>query len=277
MVSLSRNFNTTSGGATFFSDSANMEDQEHLQPHLESYKIFKPLRTILPASVQFVATFVVLVTALVFVNLDILQPDEESNKCRSYFIVLYMHVAFWFLTTFIDYILKKKHHELRLNGYLEFYKKTYMHHRLPFYVVSLWTCILLLLQTIMQHYYSNNFAEHCVWKDNLTITPLNSIFAVIFLEACVLLVINFIYIVRVKRFNNLKLLPDVQKEEWQACSTNEGFAENVVGYRQDDEHMKDFVEKQADLIRYLKEHNNRLSEKIMVLNAQMQARSRPAN
>lgn len=50
-----------------------------------------------------------------------------------------------------------------------------------------------------------------------------------------------------KRFNNLKLLPDVQKEEWQACSTNEGFAENVVGYRQDDEHMKDFVEKQVSV------------------------------
>lgn len=43
------------------------------------------------------------------------------------------------------------------------------------------------------------------------------------------------------------MLPDVQKEEWQACSTNEGFAENEVGYRQDDEHMKDFVEKQVSV------------------------------
>ncbi|GLV36642.1 uncharacterized protein CBL_07861 [Carabus blaptoides fortunei] len=271
MVSLSRNFNTTSGGATFFSDSANMEDREHLQPHLESYKIFKPLRTIPAASVLLVASFALEVTAII---LAILHPDEQS-KCRSYFIVLYIHVALWFLTLFIDYFVKRKHHELRLNGYLEFYKKTYIHHRLSFYVVSLWTCVLLLLQTIMQHYYPDNFAEQCIRKDLLT--PLNYICAVITLEVCVLFGITTNYIVKVQKFNKLKILPDVQKEEWQACSTNEGIAGNEVGYRQQGDRMNDFVEKQADLIRYLKEHNNRLSEKVMILNAQVQARSRPAN
>lgn len=88
--------------------------------------------------------------------------------------------------------MKKKHHELRLNGYLEFYKKTYTHHRLPLYIVSLWNCVILLLQTLMQHFYADDFAEQCVRKD--LFTPLNYICAIITLEVCVLFGISTSYI-----------------------------------------------------------------------------------
>lgn len=268
MVSLSRNTNLTAGGATFFGDSVGTDDREHLQPHLESYKIFKPLTTTPLISLHLLATLTLEITAIVLASLH---PDEQS-KCRSYFVLLYIHVSLWFLTLFIDCFVKKKHHELRLNGYLEFYKKTYTHHRLPLYIVSLWNCVILLLQTLMQHFYADDFAEQCVRKD--LFTPLNYICAIITLEVCVLFGISTSYIVKVRKFNKQRSLPDVQKEEWAACSTNEGFTEGEIGYRQQGDRTRDFIEKQADLIRYLKEHNNRLSEKIMILNAQMQARGR---
>lgn len=38
-----------------------------------------------------------------------------------------------------------------------------------------------------------------------------------------------------------------------------------------DAETNDLLEKQADLINYLKDHNNRLNQKLMTLNAQVRA------
>lgn len=79
-----------------------------------------------------------------------------------------------------------------MNGYLDFYKNIYNHHRLPFYIVSLWNASLLFLQTIMQHLYPENFADYCLKSGWLT--PLNSLLAVITVEVCILLGISTNYI-----------------------------------------------------------------------------------
>lgn len=79
------------------------------------------------------------------------------------------------------------------------------------------------------------------------------------------------FLVRVYNFNKTEPLPDVQREDWTACSTSDGFANQTeLGYRPNGDRVSDFIEKQCDLIRYLKEHNNRLSEKLMLLNALVQ-------
>lgn len=75
-----------------------------------------------------------------------------------------------------------------------------------------------------------------------------------------------------RRFNKIKPPPDVQREEWNACSSSDSFAQGEIGYRQMGDKVYDFLEKQADMIRHLKEHNARLGEKLMILNAQLQAR-----
>lgn len=88
--------------------------------------------------------------------------------------------------------MRQQHHELRMNGYLDLYKKLYNSHRLPFYIVSLWNATILVLQTLMQHFYPDNFAKFCIEGDKLS--PMNSLCAIITLEVCILFGISTSYI-----------------------------------------------------------------------------------
>lgn len=74
---------------------------------------------------------------------------------------------------------------------------------------------------------------------------------------------------KVHKFNRQQAPPDVQREEWNACANPETIE---VGAPMAGERLQDFLQKQADLIRFLKEHNAKLGEKIMILSAQMQTR-----
>lgn len=49
-----------------------------------------------------------------------------------------------------------------MNGYLEFYKQTQIHYRLPFYTVSLINTALMFVQAFVQHFYQENFTDHCL-------------------------------------------------------------------------------------------------------------------
>lgn len=49
-----------------------------------------------------------------------------------------------------------------MNGYLEFYKQTQLHHRLPFYTVSLINTALMFVQGFIQHFYQDNFTDRCL-------------------------------------------------------------------------------------------------------------------
>lgn len=258
--------NTNAGGATFFSESTNMDD-DYLQPILESYGRFKPLRTIPSFSFHLLGALAIEIAAIV---IAIKHPDEKT-KCTEYFILIYAHVAFWFFTLILDQIVRLKHYALRMNGYLDFYKKTQVHHRLPLYIVSLWNAGILLLQALMQHYYEDGFAEKCIKAGVLS--PVSYFLALMTVEICVIFGVNIDYIVKVRRFNKQQSPPDVQKEEWNACSNENSFVQNEVGVRQMGDKAFDFIEKQADMIRHLKDHNARLGEKLMVLNAQLQARN----
>lgn len=268
MVSLSRSDNTNAGGATFFSDSANMEEREYLQPILESYGIFKPINTGIIFTLH---TLFIVSLDIAAIVLAIIEPDETS-KCQEFFIIVYIHVALWFFTLILDQVVRMRHYKLRMNGYLDFYKKTQLHHRLPLYVVSLWNAAILLIQTVMQHYYPDDFAERCL--KNGVLSPRGYICALITIEMCVLLGVNVNYLYKIRRFNKQKPPPDVQREEWNACSSTNSFAQGEIGYRNVGDKAYDFIEKQADLIRHLKDHNARLGEKLMVLNAQLQNRPR---
>ncbi|EFA05885.1 transmembrane protein 192 [Tribolium castaneum] len=263
MVSLSRSFNTNSGGATFFSESGNMGDPEHLQPILESYGTFRPLNTVPVFSLHLLFTLALEIVAIVFA----VQHPDEKYKCREYFIIIYIHAGLWFLTLIVDQIARRKHYNLRILGYLEFYNKTHIHHRLPLYVVSLWNAVIMIIQAIAQQFYPDNFAEKCI--NGGTMSPIGYLCALITFEFCLIAGININYIFKVQRFNKQKAPPDVQREEWNASMSPEA---TEIGSPLRGEKLYDFLQKQADLIRFLKEHNAKLGEKLMVLSAQMQAR-----
>ncbi|KAL3286259.1 hypothetical protein HHI36_000769 [Cryptolaemus montrouzieri] len=268
MVSLTRSINTNSGGATFFGDSDTMDNRE-LQPILETYGTFKPLKTLPVFTIHLLYTLGLEILAIVYA---IIHPDER-HRCVEYFVVIYGHIGLWFLTLLVDQITRMKHFDLRINGYLDFYNKTHVQHRLPLYVVSLWNAVIMLIQTIMQHFYPDNFEEECLKGGALS--PISYLCAFITVEFFIIAGINVDYIVKVRKFNKQRMPPDVQKEEWATVSNPEGLNQAEIGYRRLGDKLYDFIEKQADLIRYLKEHNEKLGEKIVILNAQLKNRSLP--
>lgn len=67
---------------------------EQLQPILDSYGVFKPLKTIPIFSLHLLFTVALDIVAIVYA---IIHPDEKS-KCREYFIIIYLHIGLWFFT-----------------------------------------------------------------------------------------------------------------------------------------------------------------------------------
>ena len=77
---------------------------------------------------------------------------------------------------------------------------------------------------------------------------------------------------RVRTFNKLKPQPDVTREEWLSPFTQDSYASGgEVGYRQRGSNLAELLEKQADLIRYLRDHNVKLSHQMMLLASQRRA------
>lgn len=81
-------------GATFFSESGNMADTEHLQPVIESYGTFRPLTTVPVFSLHLLFALALEIVAVVFA----VQHPDPKNKCQEYFIIIYIHAGLWFLT-----------------------------------------------------------------------------------------------------------------------------------------------------------------------------------
>ncbi|XP_023714736.1 transmembrane protein 192 isoform X2 [Cryptotermes secundus] len=272
MVSLSRNYNTSSGGGVFFSDASlsvsaagDDDDSQLLQPVLctDMAKKFTPLNTVVAVTVELFLCVTMLATAIV---LAVVWP-ENMERCAPYFIILYIHAAFWCVALIVDNHIRQKHHALRVNGYLEFYQHTHQHSRIPFYIVSLWNTVLLALSTAFSHLYKD-FRQQCNISEFLK--PVNYLCVFIAVETTVLAYFMVIYICKVIKFNRSKPPPDVQREEWMMNFIQDSYSGGEVGYRERGDHIHDLLEKQADLIRYLKDRNTKLSHKIMLLSRQIQ-------
>lgn len=85
-----------------------MEDREQLLPILDSCGVFEPLYTHKLFSVHLLFTFILDVVAIVYA---VRHPDENS-KCKEYFLILYLHVAYWFITYVSNILIKGNRHLL---------------------------------------------------------------------------------------------------------------------------------------------------------------------
>ncbi|XP_014228967.1 transmembrane protein 192 [Trichogramma pretiosum] len=265
MVSLTRPLHSSGSfqGAVFF-DNSNMDDDDCLVPvgDPREHDHFEKLDTVPMVSVPLIAGVALEITGIIFISI---WPEEE-NKCDTYFILLYLHCAFWLLIMIVDYFVKEKHHHLRISGYLDFYQSTYQHIRTPFFISSLWNAVYLLLSVILHHAHKNNYEDYC--RRSEWFTPLNYILLLTTFELMIIVPVYINYIKRVRRFNRTKPPPDVTREEWLTSFTQESFA-GEVGFEQKGLNTAELLEKQADLIRYLRDHNVKLSIRMMLLASQV--------
>ncbi|XP_052059862.1 transmembrane protein 192-like isoform X1 [Mytilus californianus] len=278
MVSLSNESRHT-GGYFFNEDgSGQNKDTEDLlseSPAL-SAELDPPFRKIhiVWAIVVEILLFTGLVIAtFVLPHISVLQPDRNATKhdgkhlgahVDEISVACYVHGGLWFVLLGFDRYLRYHHYRHRMCGYLEFYRRTRHLRKIPLMANSAGNAALLIVLKLLQNL-------------NGTHTDLY-IEIVIALEAVVAVSVLLIYLVKTVKFNSLLMSPDVAQDEMissfmQNSGTSEigfSFGCNDIGFK-DENYSDQVLEKQADMIRYLKQHNSQLGRRILALTAENNA------
>ncbi|XP_017792188.1 PREDICTED: transmembrane protein 192 [Habropoda laboriosa] len=240
-----------------------MDEEESFQPILTSQEEgehFQKLDTIPIVSVSLLFGVSLEIVGILFLSV---WPEEE-NKCDTYFIYLYLHCVYWLIVMLTDHLVKRKHFKLRIRGYFNFYQVTYRKIRAPLFIVSLWTVCYLLLAVILHHTHKVDYEQYCHASE--WFTPLNYILLLTTLEVVIIVPVYIYYIKAVLMFNRWCPLPDVAQEDWLSSFNQNSYSgSNEVGYHSRGINLEELLEKQADLIKYLKISNAKLCKRILLM------------
>uniref|UniRef100_A0A3B4WWT0 Transmembrane protein 192 n=1 Tax=Seriola lalandi dorsalis TaxID=1841481 RepID=A0A3B4WWT0_SERLL len=169
-------------------------------------------------------------------------------------VIVYGKVCLWVLVLVFTRCMQHHHSQARRRGYLRFYRETQGLNHLPLSIHSAGTTarvapLLLMYRPV----FSTRWHSHC---------SLMSLCSHVQLTEHVFCP----FLVKVMRFNREKAAPDVSQEECShtysvtSLPTETGFREGSC--------LEEVVERQADLIEYLKQHNTLLSKRLLNLTAQ---------
>lgn len=238
---------TTYGTDHFFNCQRNADSNSSISiEKMQNYSL--NLYTIHLAGIHLILSMTIFIVGI---YLELRWLSEEN--CRTYYIMIYIRCAFWVVTFVIDILVTRRHNELRRQGYHDFYRKSILTYKnAPFAIVTLWNMLIFFIQTIMSEVYDTEFPLHC--QKNIQ-SPI--IFSGI--ETILLLYFHGTYIMKVYHFNNVHLLPDALRDMEQPFIGS-------LGSTFENEKIADLLEKQADLIYYLKEQNVNLKCKLLQLN-----------
>ncbi|XP_065902661.1 transmembrane protein 192-like [Dysidea avara] len=191
------------------------------------------------------------------------KPCDSShyNSYKPDDLVAYFcigHTVLWVVISVMDRVIQWRHRIIRKRGYLMFYRKMRNIRRVPFVVVSTVTAVLLVYMSLLYQFKVGS--HHCIIDHIKAVHILEVIIGVELLISSSCLVY---YIVRTVQFNMAKMLPDVVLE------TNVGPSSMTVlppgiGFREGED-MDELLEKQADMIRYLQQHNANLERRLLYL------------
>lgn len=204
----------------------------------------------------------VCLSVVVFVLCELL--EERRTECASVLrgvdsttVVVLTKVALWIVSYMHQLYMEYHHTAAKRRGYLHFHQQTRAILHLPLLMQTLGNLfvLLLLVLTAVLDGVKKQLAVYLL----LAVLSLELLLSVIFLLS---------YIVKVVRFNTKKLCPDINQEDtFHSYLSSGGHAHTETGFR-DGSSLEEVVEKQADLIEYLKQHNTQLSKRILALIAQ---------
>lgn len=165
-------------------------------------------------------------------------------------VIVLGKVGVWLLVLLFNICVQYHHNQARNRGYLRFYRATRGLKHLPLTVHSLGNVAVLVVLS----------AE---LRSNIRVYML---LGVLGLELLVSLPCLVIYTVRVMQFNRERAGPDISQEERSHPYSHTSLP-TETGFREGSS-LEEVVEKQADLIEYLKQHNTLLSKRLLNLTAQ---------
>ncbi|KAM6940625.1 transmembrane protein 192 [Xenentodon cancila] len=165
-------------------------------------------------------------------------------------VIVFGKVCLWVLVLLFTGCVQHHHNQARSRGYLQFYRQTQGLKHLPLAIHSAGNVLLLVLLATRL-------------PQTVRIYMLLSILG---LELLVAVPCLLFYTVKVMRFNRQRAAPDVSQEELSHTYSVTSLP-TETGFRGGSS-LEEVVEKQADLIEYLKQHNTLLSKRLLNLTAQ---------
>lgn len=258
MVSLGDESHRTGGGYFFEEGPGSIQSQEHDDVTLLTLGSSSELAPKKINTTVFIILEILLLIG-VWVCSFVLPAECGGSKCgtASTVLVLYIVAAIWFVQLILDRYYRYQHYQNRLHGYLNFYRRTANIRRVPLVIASAGNAVLLIASQVL--------AEECGVQSKCG--PLNTEHyyqIIISISSAIQILLLSIYLIRTISFNRSGASPDVNQEEMVTSFLQTNSESHDIGFK--DENFTDqILERQADMIRYLKQHNMQLGKKILDL------------
>ncbi|XP_064240128.1 transmembrane protein 192 isoform X1 [Aotus nancymaae] len=225
--------------------------QAHFRPQ------FHPLPTVIIVNLLwFIHLVFVILAFLTGVLCSYPNPNEDkcpgnyTNPLKVQTVIILGKVILWILHLLLECYIQHHHSKVRNRGYNLIYRSTRHLKRLALMIHSSGNTVLLLI-LCMQHSFPEPGRLY-----------LDLILALLALELICSLMCLLIYTVKIRKFNKAKPEPDILEEEKiHAYPSN---ITSETGFRTISS-LEEVVEKQGDIIEYLKRHNALLSKRLLAL------------
>ncbi|XP_047573703.1 transmembrane protein 192 isoform X3 [Lutra lutra] len=212
-------------------------DTQHL-PHHSLHAQFRPRFHPLPT--------VIIANLLLLIHDKC--PGNYTNPLKVQTVIILGKVILWILHFLLERYIQYHHNKVRNRGYNMIYLATRHLKGLALMIHSIGSTALLLV-LCMQHSFPEPSRLY-----------LDLILAILGLELICSLTCLLIYTVKIRKFNKAKPQPDVLEEEKIYAYPSNITSE--TGFRPISS-LEEIVEKQGDIIAYLKRHNALLSKRLL--------------
>lgn len=217
---------------------------------------FQPIPTSCHASLLSVLHVIYIVLSICLGVMCMLKFGQEDvcmkilDGVQGGSVIVYGKVFLWILVVLFTGCIKHHHSRARSRGYLQFYRQMDGLKHLPFIVHSTGNVMLLILLAARLQPHAHVYL----------------LLIILGLEVLVAVPCLIYYAVKVMRFNRERAAPDVNQEELSHGHSITS-SPTETGFRGASS-LEEVVEKQADLIEYLKQHNTSLSKRLLNITAQ---------
>lgn len=260
MVSLTGDQNRGSGGWYCFNSEQNVDNDTVEDSSLVSTILSAEEEThiyTLPTIGMIIFQIICIISLISVTIALVISPIKET--C---IILNTLHISIWLVFLFIHCYYRQKHRKLLTFGYLEFYRKTATLRKMPFMIISIGNTVLLSFLMISYYLCQNNI------KDRFDVFKCHyQIISVVGLETVILLPILIFFCVLTIRFNLNQDTSDYFCNEMASAYLSPGPVGDI-GCR-DEDYLEELLERQSELIYYLRQHTAHLGMKILKLTEEL--------
>ncbi|CAF3721474.1 unnamed protein product [Adineta steineri] len=228
---------------------------------------YRPIRTTGFIVLHLLLTIAFITSIILFPSTICPDPlhNDTIGRCNNhsgYNIALYIHAGGYIVSLGFDRLYHHYQDLSRRDGYLDFYRQTRNLRRTPLFVISTGNAILVALIELLELYKSDLANLH--W----TIYPWHFLSMLTSIEVLIIIISLLWYLGLTIKFNKRRARPDATQDDLLSSFVTSQTSANEIGFR-DESFRENVLEKQADLIRYLRERNEQLGRLVLQFKQQV--------